>query len=323
MAVDINRALRKRLPMPPCEGPQLKPFRHFRKIEFLKLLSCDPLSEECATGSGYVFDVRIDKERFALKMFRFYDAADARYDFSWPSPRKISDETLAFHSDPFFAECRAYGRINQYYEDLANKTLRSKYRQRYGKIRLPAVPCYGYTTLPAEFESSLRKRFRVSEWDRPEREVSKQAKRQPFRCLVKKLIDSRVSILNPRRMLADLKQLRKLGIYTRDIHARNYKDGLLVDFSIAWTKPHWCMEAMGPYQRGGVLQRELVMFDNMIEYEEVKTTVRASRNTYYCFKLRTYGPPDDDDEEEEEDDDDDDDENDKGSEQSCHYSQDM
>ncbi|KAI0811332.1 kinetochore Sim4 complex subunit FTA2-domain-containing protein [Xylaria sp. FL0064] len=316
MAVDIDHALRKRLPMPPCEGPQLKPFRHFRKIEFLKLLSCDPLSEESATGSGYVFDVRIDKERFALKMFKFYDAADARYDFTYPNPRKISDETLTFHSDPFFAECRAYGRINQYYEDLANKALRSKYRQRYGKIRLPAVPCYGYTTLPAEFEDSLRKRFRVSEWDRPEREVSKQIKRQPFRCLVKKLIDSRVSILNPRRMLADLKQLRKLGIYTRDIYARNYIDGLLVDFSLAWTKPHWCIEAMGPNQRGCILKRDLMMFDNMIEYENVKTTVRATRNTYYCFKLRRYGLSDDEEDNE-------DGENDEGSEHSSHHSQGM
>lgn len=71
MAVDIDDLLLKRLPVPPCEGPKLKAFRHTPKeTQFLRLLSCDPDSEESETGSGYVFEVGIGEKRFALKVVR-------------------------------------------------------------------------------------------------------------------------------------------------------------------------------------------------------------------------------------------------------------
>ncbi|KAI0401149.1 kinetochore Sim4 complex subunit Fta2 [Xylaria palmicola] len=254
MALDVDRLLLRRLPVPPCEGPKLAPFRHFRRdIEFLRLLSCDPTSEEGYYAHSYVFEVRIGKERFALK-FKFYDAAEARFEIDAPLRRKVSNETLTFHTDPFFAECRAYGRLNQYYEGLDGKMRRKSRGSRPGprhvEIKRLAVPCYGYITLDAEYEKVLRDKFNVHDWDRPEPEESEQIPTQPFRALVKKLIPSDVSVSNPRRMLADLKKIRKLGIYQRDVYARNYKAGLLVDFSAAWTAPHWCLEAMGPYQLG-------------------------------------------------------------------------
>ncbi|KAI1753886.1 hypothetical protein F4782DRAFT_496185 [Xylaria castorea] len=302
MAPDVDRLLLGRLPMPPCEGPKIKAFRGFREeIEFLRLLSCDPESEESYEGDGYVFDVRIGKDRFALKIFKFYDIVDARYGITGLLRQNLSDETLTFHSDPFFAECRAYGRINQYYEGLRDKTRRGPRgsrprRSRPGprdvQIRQLAVPCYGYMTLAAEYEKMLGDKFGVWDWNRLEREDSRQITKTPFRCLVKQLIPSQVSILNPRRMLGDLKQLRKIGILTRDIYARNYKAGLLVDFSVAWTKPHWCWEGLGPYQRECEEKSELCLFDAMIKSEEIKTTVRATRNGEYCQKLRSYDIPD-------------------------------
>ncbi|KAI3328159.1 kinetochore Sim4 complex subunit FTA2-domain-containing protein [Ustulina deusta] len=298
MAPDVDRFLLRRLPIPPCEGPKLKPFRYFRKdIEFLRLLSCDPTSKESYYGHGYVFDVRIGKERFALKVFKFYDAAEARYEIDAPLRRKVSNETLTFHTDPFFAECRAYGKISQYYEGLYEK-MRHKSRgsslgPRQVEIKPIAVPCYGYISLAAEYEEMLRDQFNVFDWNRPELEESGQITRKPFRALVKKLIPSGVSVSNPCRMLGDLRQLRKLGIFQRDIYARNYKAGLLVDFSVAWTEPHWCLELMGPYQLRLEKKRDLGMFDAMIKSEGIKTVVKATRNREYCEKLRSHDIPDD------------------------------
>ncbi|KAI0556220.1 hypothetical protein F4679DRAFT_578340 [Xylaria curta] len=298
MSPDIDRLLLRRQPIPPCEGPKLKAFKHFREeIEFLQLLSCDPTSEESRNGDGYVFDVRIGKDRFALKIFKFYDATEARYEITAPIWRKVSDETLTFHSDPFFAECRAYGKIDRYYEDLRDKTRggprrsrarRNRTRPRDVEIRQLAVPCYGYVTLAAEYEEVLRDKFDIFDWNRSEEEESRQIAKRPFRCLVKQLVSSQISVTNPRRMLADLKQLRKIGVFPRDIYARNYKAGLLVDFSVAWTEPHWCLEVLGPYQRENEKKGELSLFDAMIKSEEIKTTVRATRNSKYCEKLRSY-----------------------------------
>ncbi|KAI0975665.1 kinetochore Sim4 complex subunit FTA2-domain-containing protein [Xylaria arbuscula] len=292
MALNIDDLLLGRLPVPPCEGPKLEAFERFQdEIEFLGLLSCDPTSMESRTGHSYVFDVRIGNERFALKVFKFYDAAEDRYEITAPLRRKVSDETLTFHTDPFFAECRAYGRINQYYEGLGNTAGRTLGRSRPGSrnvnTRLLAVPCYGYITLSPDYELLFRDKFDIFDWNRPDLEDSNHDTRKPFRALVKKLIPSQVSILNPRRMLGDLKKLRKLGIFTRDIYARNYKDGLLVDFSVAWTEPHWCMTAMGPYQLGCEKRSDLNLFDEMIKREKVKTVVRATRNYLYCRKLRS------------------------------------
>ncbi|KAI0440295.1 kinetochore Sim4 complex subunit FTA2-domain-containing protein [Xylaria telfairii] len=293
MAPDVDSLLLRRLPVPPCEGPKLRAFKHFRgEIEFLRLLSCDPRSEESETGHSYVFDVRIAKERFALKVFKFYDASEARYEITTSLRRKVSNETLTFHTDPFFAECRAYARINEHYEDMGNnirrRPRRSRSESRNIEIRPLAVPCFGYITLGAEYEKVLQDKFKVFEWDRLEAEESGQIPRKPFRALVKKLVPSQVSVLNPRRMLGDLKQLRKIGIYTRDIYARNYKAGLLVDFSVAWTEPYWCLVAMGPHARELAKKAELSLFDEMIEREKIKTVVRATRKIRYCQKLRSY-----------------------------------
>lgn len=74
--------------------------------------------------------------------------------------------------DPFYNECRAYGRLN-----VANQN---------GKI---AVQCHGYLTIPAAMEVELEKRFNIVIWDRPSEEYDKPVfKRQPFRALVKDLI---------------------------------------------------------------------------------------------------------------------------------------
>lgn len=228
--------------------------------------------------------------------FKFFDAEGFRWEIPSVYGEEVSDETLTFHSDPFFAECRAYGKINKYYEDMDDKARRRHQRIRpepgSAKKKQLAVPCYGYITVAAEYEKMLQKKFDVWEWDRSEEEELGEIAKRPFRALVKELVTSPVSVLNPRRMLGDLKKLRKLEIFARDIYARNYKAGFLVDFSVAWTAPHWCLEVLGPYQRKSGTNSELGLFDLMIEEEGIKTSVRATRSWRYCRKLRSWGKQD-------------------------------
>jgi hypothetical protein len=224
--------------------------------------------------------------------FKFYHPAEAREHIAQSWSNRVSDEMLTFHSDPFFAECRAYGRISQYYNE-AEKTGngKSEIKQRNKpprKIKEMAAPCYGYIAVPADpYETLLRNKFGVTSWNRSDDDAKKpETNRQPFRALIKKFIDSPRSVVRPGKMLRDLKLMRSIGIYPRDIFARNYKDGLLVDFSIAWTQPHWFLGFLGKGQFQIKTDNELHLFDEMIEQSDVKTNVRAFPSLKYLKMLR-------------------------------------
>jgi hypothetical protein len=94
-------------------------------------------------------------------------------------------------------------------------------------------------------------------------------------------------VVNPMKMLRDLRKLRAIGVYARDIYARNYKNGLLVDFSIVWTEPYWLRKLIQGEQLVFRRNSELFLFDEMIKAEGIKTTARATRNMRYCRKLRS------------------------------------
>ncbi|KAF2229864.1 hypothetical protein EV356DRAFT_536888 [Viridothelium virens] len=239
MQPTVSYNLHTDVELPPCEGPKLKRFRNpVGNICFKRLLSSstetssDSSSSTASSisgGHGHVFEVEIDGESFALKIFKFVPINKARRSFGPAFRRRVDDYLLTYHSDPFFAECRAYGRIN---EERASKGW---------KGRDFAARCHGFIALPAAtYEDILVDQFGITDWsrDKEDRQVSK-AERQPFRALVKTLVETPITIKNPPTMLRDLKKLRSLGVFQRDIYARNYKDGLLVDFSLAWTKPHW------------------------------------------------------------------------------------
>lgn len=174
--------------------------------------------------------------------------------------------------DPFYCECRAYGRLIE-----ANMN---------GKV---AVRCYGYLDVPAEVEEELRRGFDVDNWQRPVEEYSTPvSKRKPIRAMVKDLITEDVSFTPKiaKKMLKDLKRIRKLGIYTMDIVARNYMGGLLVDFGIAMTEPHYLFHIKPPHQVRSYKRDDLLSFDDMMEDEGVVTWERALPNPEYCAKLR-------------------------------------
>ena len=151
--------------------------------------------------------------------------------------------------DPFFNECRAYGRLVE-----ANQN---------GRI---AVRCHGHMSVPAAVEEELARRFGVRTWDRPEEEYARPVPgRQPFRAVVKDLVREPVPWTHKvaKKMLKDLKAMRRLGVYPMDVGARNYEAGLLVDMSIAITTPHYRFD-LRPRWQVRVMQREdLLMFDKV------------------------------------------------------------
>ena len=188
---------------------------------------------------------------------------------------------MTYQSDPFFAECRAYGRIQEILEKRQPKT----------KGRKPpdiAVPCYGFLGLSATTHEELfRSRFTIIDWNRREVDSKRPtSKKEPFRALVKKLINGQEALVNPSKMLRDLKRLRRAGIYQRDVFTRNYLEGLLVDFSVAWTAPHWSLEVLGEPNLTDQKDQELYDFDRMIKSEGIVTRIRATKNEETITKLR-------------------------------------
>ena len=184
----------------------------------------------------------------------------------------ISISLIRAHMDPFYNECRAYGRLAEA-----------------GLDGIIAVRCYGYLTLPAAIEDELEGKFDVATWDRPEEDFDKSiSERQPLRAIVKELIrDDRPFIAKDvNKMLRDLKRLRRLGVYPIDVRARNYRAGLLVDFSAAMTEPHYLFKIQPKWHVSKLQGDDLLNFDKMTEDAKLGTWVRATPNHDYLQKLR-------------------------------------
>ena len=183
----------------------------------------------------------------------------------------VTDDLLEAHSDPFFRECRAYGRLEE--------------KKLNGKV---AVRCYGYIAIPCEEERLFRRKFKIYDWKRPgiERSVP-VSERQPLRAIVKELIleDAPLTGRVADRILRDMKRMRRCGIYSNDVFPRNYKGGLLVDMSVAITEPFYLFE-IRQHRRKMLKDKELYMWENMVKENQLDTRTRPFRNEEYCKKLR-------------------------------------
>jgi hypothetical protein len=179
--------------------------------------------------------------------------------------------TVTYHTDPFYAECRAYGRIKEAQEKGLLK-------------RQIAVPCHGFLLLKQSDKSVLETRgIDLGIGTRGATEV---------RAIVKDVApeDTGVNAKTLGMILRDLRFLNKLKIYNRDVRAENFRGGKLVDFGSSWTEPHCILECFNRENARDARGEDLVMFDDMIEDEEIKTEVRATPNTDYCRKLRSWIP---------------------------------
>lgn len=187
-------------------------------------------------------------------------------------------DTLRAHSDPFYNECRAYGRLME--SDLNGRV---------------AVRAHGYTTVTEENVHQLAAIFRTEDLiqDSEEHEINHNIPpyRRMFRAIVKDLIRDDVPLTHKiiKKMRHDLLQIREQGIYPLDIKRSNYRGGLLVDFSSARTEPHFFLESCAESQYESIMSTDLYKFDDMIEKAKVKTWVKAN-NEEYKRKLRPRDP---------------------------------
>ena len=185
----------------------------------------------------------------------------------------ISDELLQAYMDPFYNECRAYGRLEE-----ANLN---------GKV---AVRCHGYMTFPAEYEEELERRLDVSDWGRPGDEYDKDvSERQPLRAIVKDLVRKDVPLTGrvADKILRDMKTMRNCGIYVGEVEPRNYMAGLLVDLSVAKTEPNYLFDLRPGFQTELVKMSDLYAWEDMRTENGLNTRLRAVRDDEYCTRLRS------------------------------------
>lgn len=168
-------------------------------------------------------------------------------------------QEVAYYIDPFYNECRAYGRIR---DALQEKTLHED----------PAMPCYGYILLSDEDEDTLTQRgfhFRLNDDnDDPVHTVQKP----PIRAIVKKLGSSAPGVTPKRqsKICNALRQLRNHRIYNRDIRAENYRDGLLVDFGYSITEPHIIFDEFDEDAKANVRGECVGLYKGMLDINHIK-----------------------------------------------------
>ena len=130
------------------------------------------------------------------------------------------------HFDPFFAECRAFG-----------KSIEE------GKDDLLAVRCHGHVYLSESLEKRIAENSGTWNWNR---QVGFEG--YPLRGTLKDVIHLKSpfgQVKSPssrKKKIADMKrrleQLNELRIFNKNIRECNYRDGRLFEFSLAINAPH-------------------------------------------------------------------------------------
>ncbi|KAM5348994.1 hypothetical protein ACJ41O_008817 [Fusarium nematophilum] len=148
-------------------------------------------------------------------------------------------EIFTLHSASFYCECRAYGRL----KELGREDL--------------AVRAYGYMRvyLTDKVEQQFKEVIQKSPWPGTQsmaQLLNHDNPDEPVMAIVKDWLSGEEGTDDEKtqkaaqaskhfpRMLRNLRDLHKCGIVVRDIQAQQYIDGILVDFSFAWTIPHVC-----------------------------------------------------------------------------------
>lgn len=222
---------------------------------------------------GYVFKVNINSQPFALKVFKFFDALEERTRFMSDIDVEIPDAIFEQHIDPFYAECRAYGRINEFYNDAIPEEYEATIREFFPEKPqggVVAAQCHGYLYLSAEDEEYLGEHYPELRWNRGEIDEGK-----PLRALVKQLIDpiDEENQPNTLQMHENLQTLHNIGIIPNNASPRDFRDGLFMSFSKSYTVPHCAIEALSEWR--GAADFEMQVFDQRIDEYGIETSMTA------------------------------------------------
>lgn len=287
--------------LPLCEGPKLQLFRHHQlPIKWLERLDTDRDDEEAT--EGYVFRANIQGREYAIKVvsysdtmnprilnqtltnlcipkFKFFDPMCSAYYWRPLMGRDTPLNTAAYYTDPFYAECRAYGRIQQ---AVDQKKLRKNV----------AVPCHGFFFLQERDEKILSNRNIDFELNKVDLEYQQKT---PGGCRIRAIVkdlgspDTGVDQRSLVKILSGIATLNRNKIYVRDIRQDNYRGGQIVDFGSSWTEPHGLLDALDDRAAKGSRLADRVMFDAMVRDEDIPNpdSIRAMRNITYCKMLRS------------------------------------
>jgi hypothetical protein len=170
-----------------------------------------------------------------------------------PTPQDYID-----YLDPFNCECRAYGRLKQEKrEDLA-------------------IRAHGYILLSKDQERRVTEAMTGDfvDWEKYPEPLDADGlfwrweahRHEPLRAIVKDYDTSSTYYVPSQvpQMYDDLEELHKLGILVRDFHPGNYLGGKLIDFSMAWTMYHICVDRATPSEVKGTRLAESERFERMV-----------------------------------------------------------
>ncbi|KAI1273104.1 kinetochore Sim4 complex subunit FTA2-domain-containing protein [Xylaria sp. FL0933] len=267
--------------LPPGGGPQLTPFSMDPRdtIKWIKRLDEDRGED----NDGFVFQVAIGSEEYALKVFKFSDPRLNRFYRDLCLKRPLPLNEGIWYTDPFYAECRAYGRIQEGFESRLVK-------------EQTAVKCYGYLLLNTNDSRWLRKEgFDLKQHllDSELREALGGDTR--VRAIVKHFEKTPVKVHagNVRRAWRSVHLLNDgLKVYNMDIQAANFIGYRLVDFGSSWTEPHKLLDYLEKEMETTAKAfrlKDAVNFENMIEDEGIKTRLKVLPESEH--QLRSKGKP--------------------------------
>lgn len=218
--------------------------------------------------------------------FKFFNLEDIRC--FWES-FVSSDEPIQqveFHLDPFYAECRAYGRIN-----LAKKQ---------GKIKRDiAIPCFGFIYLDDcyrevldDYGVDLDERCLESDsssYSSPMPNARESSSLRPIRGIVKQLAsaDPDVTYKTVDRIRKDIQELNRLKVYNLDVRKDNFRDGKLVDFGLSRTEPHCFIRPDNDFLSDESRQGDMAMLQHVVDEEGILVPWRTTKNLEYRKKLRS------------------------------------
>jgi hypothetical protein len=192
------------------------------------------------------------------------------------------DEAL-YYTDPFYAECRAYGKIQ---EGFTSRRV----------LQHTAVKCYGYLLLRLDYSDELWLRNAGTSLDT---QLLDDELRQALggdtrvRAIVKHLEANpkKLDARNIRRALRSVYLLNDtLKIYNMDIKADNFIGYRLVDFGSSWTEPHALLEYLERENTEMARDKRLKdkgNFDDMIEENEIPTRLQVLPTSRH--QLRSMG----------------------------------
>ncbi|KAI0117889.1 kinetochore Sim4 complex subunit FTA2-domain-containing protein [Nemania sp. FL0031] len=268
------------LPLPPGGGPHLHQFQDAgAAIKWLKRLDTDRKGNQ-----AFVFHVSIASKEYALKVFKFNHPNLNRYyrDMRMENIKLPLKEAI-WYTDPFYAECRAYGRI----EEALKSGLVTEHI---------AVKCYGYLLLNKRDARWLEEQGIDLDHQLLDPELREALSGDTrIRAIVKQFGKGpgHVHAGNIRRAWRSVYFLNNyLKIYNMDIKADNFIGYRLVDFGSSWTEPHKLLDYLGGIREDlakANRYRDTVNFQDMIEEEGIPTRLRVMAKSKH--QLRSKGAP--------------------------------